>query len=45
MIEYEAALLELGALFGALAAGALADRLSRRMSICCACGESLWYSS
>lgn len=31
------ALLELGALFGALAAGALADRLSRRMSICCAC--------
>lgn len=34
-----AAVLELGALFGALAAGVLADKYSRRHSICLACGE------
>ena len=33
-----AAVLELGALFGALAAGTLADRYSRRHSIFLACG-------
>jgi MFS family permease len=33
-----AAVLELGCLFGALGAGVLADRVSRRSSIASACG-------
>lgn len=35
-----AAVLELGALFGALTAGTLADRYSRRQSIFFACGTN-----
>lgn len=38
---FEAAVLELGALFGALSAGVLADRYSRRQSIFAACGERM----
>ena len=34
-----AAMLELGSLAGALTAGVLADRFSRRQSILAACGE------
>ena len=39
-----AAMLELGALVGALLAGVLADRFSRKTSILVACGESTFYS-
>lgn len=35
-----AAVLELGALVGCLAAGTLSERLSRTLAICIACGES-----
>lgn len=37
------AVLELGCLFGALGAGVLADRVSRRSSITSACGMTLYY--
>ena len=36
-----AAVLELGCLFGALGAGVLADKISRRSSITSACGTTL----
>jgi MFS family permease len=38
MVRTLAAVLELGCLFGALGAGVLADRVSRRWSIASACG-------
>ena len=41
----EAAMLELGALVGALLAGTLADRYSRRQAIFTACGEYLQFLS
>ena len=41
--RFLAAVLELGALFGALSAGLLADRYSRRHSIIVACG-TFWCS-
>ena len=41
-IFHVAAVLELGALFGALASGILADRFSRRHSIFFACGMPVY---